>query len=199
MKIGYNKWYRLGLCLLMIISMLFLWSTRFDELMYHTFGKKELLEIGDAQGFDINNPKFKANSYVSVSGILGNKAATLRGLRAGSFRMGRYQVRHLLGSKIYIEYDEEKYHKDFSPFKNISVKGRLTPFGPGSELDKVRKFFKEYYHRPIDDNAVLIVVDEAPRSEIRYGAFFLLSLILVLFSIFYTARSFWTKEEREED
>lgn len=185
-----SRWYRPALSLLVAIAMVWLWSTRIDELMYHTIGSMDLVELGDATSLSELAPNIPYNKYVEVSGILGNKAATLRGLRAGSFRMGRYQVRHLLGSKLYIEYDESIYHQKFSPFTRVVVRGRLTPFGPGSELQKVRTFFKDYYNQTIDDKAMLLVVDEKPRSEFRYGLLFAVSLLLLVVSIYSSVRWF---------
>lgn len=184
-----NRWYRLLLSLLLLGSIVWLWVGRYDELAYHTMGNKELIDLGDAVSFDKNNnPPF--NRYVSVTGVLGNKAATLSGLRAGAFRFGRYQVRHLLGSKIYVEYNEAQYHNLFSPFTRITVKGRLTPFGRGSELEKVRRFFKSYYNQEVDDHAVLIVVDEEPKSQPVYAILFLLSLAVLILSFYSTFKAF---------
>jgi hypothetical protein len=188
--VGKSRWYRLSLSFLLLVVISWLWSSRIDELVYHTFGKSELIALGDATLFSEIRKNIPVNSFVSVTGILGNKAASLTGLRAGSFRFGRYQVRHLLGSKLFIEYSESKYHKKFSPFTQVSVKGRLVAFGPGSELEKVRTFFKEYYHQPVDDNAMLIVVDEIPRSEFIYGLFFLLSIALLLLSFYFSIKAF---------
>ncbi len=183
-----SPYYRLFLSLVMLSVIGWLWSNRLDELAYHTWSKAELVELGDAKNF--SEQQVPANAYVSVSGVLGNKAATLKGLRAGSFRVGRYQVRHLLGSKLYIEYPEEKYHKNFSPFTRVHVKGRLVSFGSDSELDKVRAFFKDYYNTPVDDKAMLIVVDEEPRSEFIYVLIALISILLVLLSFYFSLRAF---------
>lgn len=188
--VGKSRWSRLLLSLLLLIAIVSLWTTRFDELMYHTVGQSELIDIGDAISFDEQREQIGPNTYVSVTGILGNKAATLNGLRAGSFRFGRYQVRHLLGSKLYIEYDEAKYHQRFSPFTRIVVKGRLVPFGPNSELEKVRRFFKDYYNQSIDDHAMLVVVDEMPRGELKYPLLFAISLAVLLMSFYSSWRGF---------
>lgn len=184
-----SRWYRWALSCLLLVAVLWLWANRFDELKYHTLGSSDLIEIGDALSFDDKRDTIKPNSYVSVEGVLGNKAATLKGLRAGSFRLGPYQVRHLLGSKIYIEYDQEKYHKKFGPFTRVSVKGRLVPFGPGSELERVRMFFKEYYKKEVSDNAMIVVVDETPQSEHRYAILFLLSFGILLASFYSSYRA----------
>lgn len=181
-------WYRPFLSAALLVAMIWLWSTRYDELSYHTWQSSPLIDIGDALSFADKRDAIPANSYVSVNGILGNKAATLSGLRAGSFRLGRYQVRHLLGSKLYIEYNEAKYHKDFPPFSRVGVKGRLIPFGPNSELEKVRAFFKDYYHQAVDDNAMIIVVDEEPRSEPIYAILFLVSIVVLLLSFYQTTK-----------
>lgn len=190
-------WYRLSLTLLLLIAIGWLWHNRFDELAYHTWSQSPLIELGDAVSFEKIREQIPTNSYVSVSGILGNKAASLSGLRAGSFRFGRYQVRHLLGSKLYIEYDEAKYHSRFSPFTRITIKGRLTPFGPGSELNKVRVFFKDYYNQVVDDKAMLIVVDEEPRSQFIYPLILAISIIIVLLSLYFSLRMFWHQQQND--
>ncbi len=184
-----SPWVRFVLSVLLLIAMIWLWSGRFAELTYHTWQGQDLIEIGDATHFEEKRSQIPPNSYVSVTGILGNKAASISGLRAGSLRVGRYQVRHLLGSKLYLEYNESKYHSAFSPFSRVSVKGRLIPFGPGSELAKVREFFKTYYRQPIDDKAMLIVVDEAPRSEMIYALAFFVSILLVVYSFYSSIRA----------
>lgn len=181
-------WYRVALSGLLVVVIVWLWWTRVDELVYHTVGRGNLVELGDATSFSEQQGKIPENSYVSVTGILGNKAATLSGLRAGSFRMGRYQVRHLLGSKLYVEFDEAQYRSQFSPFTRITVSGRLTSFGPGSELEKVRKFFKDYYNQTVDDKAMLIVVDERPRSEPIYAIMFIVSLLVIVVSVYSSVR-----------
>jgi hypothetical protein len=190
--VRFSRWYRLGLSCLLLIVVISLWVTRFDELIYHTLAPGELIDLGDAIAFNNAQNKINLNRHVKITGILGNKAATLSGLRAGSFRMGRYQVRHLLGSKLYVEYNEAKYHKDFNPFTQITVTGRLISFGPGSELQKVRDFFKEYHNQNIDDKAMLIVVDEKPKSEPVYIIFFIASLGLIAASFWSTYKLFRT-------
>lgn len=189
-----NRWYRLLLSLLLTGSIIWLWVGRIDELVYHTKGSSGLIDIGDAVLFSKKEEHVPLNSYVSVTGVLGNKAATLSGLRAGSFRFGRYQVRHLLGSKLYIEYNEAQYHSQFNPFTRVNVKGRLASFGKGSELEKVRVFFKNYYNQDVDDNAMLVVVDEEPRSQIIYILLFLLSMALLAVSYVSTYRAFRARE-----
>lgn len=194
---GRSRWYRLALSALLLVVIGWLWSTRLDELVYHTIHKSELIDLGDATAFSEKQDEIPVNSYVSVSGILGNKAATLSGLRAGAFRFGRYQVRHLLGSKLYVEFDEAKYRGRFNPFTRITVKGRLVPFGVGAELEKVRVFFKEYYNQPVDEKAMLVVVDESPRSEFVYIILFVLSLVMLALSIYSSVK--WLKQPSNED
>lgn len=190
-----SPWYRLALSIVLLAVMIFAWFPRLDELAYHTWGSKELIDLGDATSFAAKADTINPNSYVSVSGILGNKAATLRGLRAGSLRFGRFQVRHLLGSRLYIEYPEEKYHPIFNPFTRVTVKGRLTSFGPNSEMEKVRVFFKEHYNMQIDDKAMLVVIDEEPKTEYRYLVLFLLSIAILLVSFYFSIRGFLGNKE----
>lgn len=190
-----QRWYRLALSCFLLIAVISLWVTRFDELIYHTLASESLIDLGDAIGFDNIKNKDKLNQYVKLTGILGNKAATISGLRAGSFRIGRYQVRHLLGSKLYVEYEEAKYHKYFNPFTQITVTGRLLDFGPNSELKKVRDFFKQYHGQIIDNNAMIIVVDEKPRSEIIYIVFFITSWLLIIISFWSSIKLFRQQED----
>lgn len=192
------RWYRLFLSLLVLSAMIWLWSTRLDELSYHTFQSSDLVDIGDATTFAQQKDDIPINSFVRVKGILGNRAATLSGLRAGSFRIGRYQVRHLLGSKLYIEYKESQYHKQFSPFTHVTVEGRLVSFGKGSELEKVRAFFKEYYHHAVDDNAMLIVVDEKPQSEFIYATLFFISILLLALSFYFSLKGISRPQQQND-
>jgi hypothetical protein len=192
-----SPYYRLALSILLSATICWLWYSRFDELAYHGWAKSELIELGDATNFLELREKVPANSYVSVSGILGNKAATLKGLRSGSFRFGRYQVRHLLGSKLFLEYNEASYNESFRPFSRVRVKGRLVSFGPDSELNKVRQFFKDYYNVTVDDKAMLIVVDEKPRGELVYALFAALSLIIMILSFYFSWRGFRRVEAEE--
>lgn len=184
------RWYRPVLTMVMIGAVVWFWSTRFDELRYHTLGRDQVTAIGDAQAYEGMKDQIPVNSLVSVTGILGNNAATLSGLRTGSLRYGRFQVRHLLGSKLYIEYDEAKYHSSFSPFNRVSVTGRLTSFGTDSEIGKVRDFFNNRYRSPVADDAMLVVVDELPKTQFRYIIAFLISALLVAFSIYSSVRAF---------
>jgi hypothetical protein len=193
-----HAWYRLALSILLFFAVWWFWSSRFDELSYHTIAKSELVDMGDASTYASREKSIPFNSYVSVTGILGNKAATLRGLRAGSLRFGRYQVRHLLGSKIYIEYHEGTYHKKFQPFTRVDVQGRLVSFGPGSELQKVRDFFEKYHNVKIDNNAMLVVIDEKPRSEILYSLIFLITMIVLVISFYFSLRDILAKSKSLE-
>jgi|SRR5579871_46068 len=188
-----SRWYRFLLSILLLLAMIWLWSSRVKELAYHTWQSPEIIDIGDARNFEDKRLSLPSNSYVSVSGTLGNKAATISGLRAGAFRFGRYQIRQLLGSKLYVEYNEQKYHSKFNPFTHISVTGRLIPFGTGAELAKVRDFFQQYYHQPVDERAMIVVVDEKPQSEIIYPVLFIASILLIVLSFCFSARAFWSR------
>lgn len=197
-----SPWYRLALSIVLLGVMLMGWLPRLDKLYYHSMGKRELIDMGDATAFSEKSSSVKPNSFVEISGILGPQAATLRGLRVGSFRYGRYQIRHLLGSKIYIEYPEEKYHPLFNPYTRVTVKGRLSSFGPDSELGKVRDFFASHYHKPIDPQAMLVVVDEEPRTEFIYVVLFVFSMAILLVSFYFSIRGLIQRkkaEQREQD
>lgn len=189
-----SPWYRLALSIVLLGVMIFAWQTRFDELIYHSVARNKLIEIGDATNFNEIKETIKPNSYVQLSGILGNKAASISGLRAGSLSFGRFQIRHLLGSNLYIEYPEGKYHPIFNPFTRVTVRGRLTSFGPDSEMNKVREFFKKHYHKAIDDSAMLVVVDEEPQSQARYAVLFLISLAILALSFYFSLRGLLRKD-----
>ena len=83
--------------------------------------------------------------------------------------------------------------KEFSPFKRITITGRLSAFGPGSELEKVRQFFKSYHHSVVNDRAMLITVDEVPKKEWKYPVFFTISILLVILSFYFSIRGFFIK------
>lgn len=180
------KYMRLAVTLIMIATVSFFWYTRLDELYYHTFASSELIDLGNAVDFASKENSIKANTYVSVTGVLGNKAATLRGLRAGSLRYGRYQVRNLIGSKLFLEFDESKYLPSFNQFTRVAVQGRLVSFGPNSELESVRDFYKEYYKSPVDEKAMIIIVDETPKTEFRYAVLFIITLLLFGISLYFS-------------
>jgi hypothetical protein len=184
--------YRIALSIVLLCVVCGFWYTRFDELAYSMWQNPNVIELGDATSFLEHS--IKPNSYVKITGILGNQAATLKGLRTGSLRYGTFQVRHLLGSKLYIEYDQERYHQSFNPFTRVEISGRLVSFGPGSDLEKVRDFFARHYKRPIADNAMLVVVDEKPRSQWRYLLCFCLSIMLVTLSFYLAIMSLKNKK-----
>lgn len=182
----FAKYSRLLLSFLMLIAIVFFWYTRFDEFVYHTFSSKQIIDLGNAQDLNRENQKEYFNKFVNISGVLGNKAATLNGLRSGSLRYGRYQVRNLIGSKIFIEFDEEKFLSKFSQFSRITVQGRFIPFGSAPELSSVRDFYKKYHKMNIDKDAVIVVVDENPKTQWRYLIAFIITLIIISISL-YTA------------
>lgn len=182
----FAKYSKLLLSFLMIVAIVFFWYTRFDELIYHSFASKELIDLSNAQELNRETQEKYFNKFVSITGVLGNKAATLNGLRSGSLRYGRYQVRNLIGSKVFIEFDEEKYLPKFSQFTKVTVQGRFVPFGTAKELSSVREFYQKYHKMTIDKDAVIIIVDEFPKTQWRYLIAFILTLIIVSIS-FYTA------------
>lgn len=190
-----NQWVKLFLSILVLLSFVWLWNTRFDELAYHTWQHHDLLELGEATSVDFT--KIPDNTFVHITGVLGTKAATIRGMREGSFRYGPFQIRPIVGSKVYLEFDQDKYLNQFVPFSRIDIKGRLASFGPGSDLQKVRDFFAKQYGKVVDGDARIIIVDEEPRTQWRYLFLFICSLLVVAFSFFVSLQTFWANHKRK--
>ncbi|MCP4499466.1 MAG: hypothetical protein GY822_05805 [Deltaproteobacteria bacterium] len=167
-----------------------------EELRYH-FNDAALVHLGDAPDLPMD-PPLPINAYVSIHGVLGNKAATVSGLRPGSMRRGPVQVRQLLGSHVYVEFDQEKYKKKFNQFSEVSVAGRLADFGPNSELTAVRNYLINTQGLRIPDHARLLVVDEIPGEMLRYPIAFLLAILMATSSLFFMIRSFRTRVVDED-
>jgi hypothetical protein len=111
---------RILLTLTLAFALFWIWSDRVDELAYFLKPQKlrDLGSVVSIKTFD----DIPDNSYIQISGILGNKAATVTGVRTGSFRYGPIQVRNVLGSPVFVEFDETRYQKNFVPFQEIKVR-----------------------------------------------------------------------------
>lgn len=160
-----------------------LWPT-FDELQFH-FAEPKLVQLGNASNVARPLPQ---DVYAQVHGVLGNKAATVSGLRPGSLRRGPIQVRQMLGAPIYVEFDQEA-HPKWSAFTEVTVKGRLIGFGRGQELRPVSDYFSQKHGMQFPADARLLVVDEAPGTMWRYPIAWGLSSLIALLSIIFLLRS----------
>lgn len=176
---------RIFLSTMLLIGVSWIFYDRIGELQYF-FAPSSLVQLGDV----LSLPPEKSlpiNQYVELKGILGNRAAAIKGLRGGSFRVGTFQVRHLLGSPIFVEFDQSLASK-MTAYTQVTLRGRLADFSPGGELGRVRKFFETRLKMEIPPNARLLIVDEKPMQEWRYPILFVLGFVLVLTSFYFTLR-----------
>lgn len=158
-----------------------MWPTR-DELAYH-FSSAEVVDLGDAAALDPAEP-LPLEVPVRVTGVLGNKAAVISGaFRPGSYRSGPVQVRQLLGAPIFVEFDQDALGDEYTAFTRVTVEGRLSDFGPGSELEAARRYFWERFGLALPDDARVLIVGEMPGEMWRYPALLLLALLLAATSV----------------
>ena len=178
---------RIVLSALVMLSLAWLLQDSVDELKYH-FSGQEIQDLGGAVSV-LSEKDLPLEQYVRVQGILGNKAATISGLRPGSLRRGPVQVRHLLGTPIYVEFDQDTYLESYSPFTEVMIEGRLSDFGAQSELTAVRDYFWNRFRIEVPSNARLLIADERPGEMWRYPIGFLLCGLLALTSLIFLFKS----------
>lgn len=153
------EWHRVALTL--FVCGLLAWACQplLDEVRFH-FSKQPLQELGDITGKPA--AELPLETYVRLSGVLGNKAATIDGVRWGSLRTGPIQIRQLLGTPLYVEFPQDAAHKKYQAFSRLSFEGRIVSFAPDSEIAIVRDFFKKRHGIEPPADARLLVVDERP-------------------------------------
>ena len=181
---------------MVIFAMVWLAVPWQDEIAYH-FSDKKAVDMGDAIGVMSRLPA-EPDAYVSMQGILSNKAATISGLRPGSLRMGPVQVRQFLGASIFVEFDQDSLLDRYQMFTQISVSGRLQDFGPDSELAVAYAYFKDRLKMKIPENAKLLIVDEKPGTLWRYPITLGLCLLIALYSVISLIRSMRVRLVQEE-
>lgn len=160
-----------------------------DEFRYH-FSATELVDIGDATNIGPENVP-PLGAYVKVTGVLGNKAASLSGvLRPGSLRGGPVQIRQVLGSALFIEFDQESLLERYTTFTRVTVEGRVASLSPGGDLDRVRQYFESQLGLRLPPEARVIVVGEKPGEMWRYPVAFAIAALLALSSVFFTVRAY---------
>ena len=95
---------RVLLTLASLAALAWLLQPLVDEFRYH-FSDAELVDIGDATNIGPENVP-PLGAYVKVTGVLGNKAASLSGvvrpgsLRGDPFKFARYWAQHYSWSSI---------------------------------------------------------------------------------------------------
>lgn len=178
---------RVLLSVMLLAGLSWIWMDRLDELAYF-FNTQELRHLGQASQIQ-DLPNIPEDTFVEVEGTLGADVQILKGVRTGSFRIGPIEIRRLLGSAIFVEYDQEKYKNALVPLEPVRLVGRLVGFDDRSELKRESAFLKSKLKSEFPAQARLLVVDEAPFSDWRYPIFFLLSLLALL-------ASFWSALRR---
>jgi len=164
------------------------WPTR-DELAYH-FDERPVMDLGDVAGLDQQQP-LPEQRFVRATGVLGNRAAVVSGaFRPGSYRRGPVQLRQLLGSHIFVEFDQETLAETYRPFSRVTVEGRLVNFGPNSELAAVRGYFRDRFAMLLPDDARILITGEKPGELQRYPVLALFCLLAALGSLGFLLASF---------
>jgi hypothetical protein len=155
-----------------------------DEIAFH-FHDAVPVELGDADRVDA--AALVDGSFVRVTGVLGNRAATLGGFRPGSLRKGPIQVRQLLGSPLYVEFDQERHEATYTLFSAHTFEGRVVPFD--GEMQPVRDYFRARLGEDVPATARLLIVDERPGGMGLYLVVLLLCCAAVVASCIALARS----------
>ncbi len=164
-----------------------MWPTR-DELAYH-FSSAQIMDLGAAASLDPQKT-LPLEQPVRLTGVLGNKAAVLSGaFRPGSYRRGPVQVRQVLGAPIFVEFDQDALGDQYTAFTQVTVEGRLTDFGPESELAAARNYFWERFGMRIPDDARVLVVSEMPGQMWRYPILLVLALLIAGTSVTFAVLS----------
>ncbi len=176
--------HRILLTVAVWIALGWLLAPTIDETRFH-FADATVSDLGTAP---LPNRPLPKNTLVRLSGVLGNKAATVSGLRPGSLRRGPIQVRQMLGTPIFVEFDQPS-HPSWTNFTNVTVEGRLVPFGPASELRAVSDYFQQKHAMQFGPQTHLLVVGERPGEMWRYPIAWALAVLIAFLSAFFLIRS----------
>lgn len=159
-----------------------------DELAYH-FSDEPVLDLGDVTS--LGEEPLPVEAHARMTGVLGNKAAMISGaFRPGSYRMGAVQLRQLLGSHIFVEFNQADLAERYTSFTRVTVEGRLVDFGPESELAAARQYFFDRFGMALPDDARLLIVGERPGEMWRYPLLLLFCAVLALASLTFLLASF---------
>lgn len=179
-----------------LLALVWLCAPILDEVRYHFSGQK-ITDLGDAAALPPDTP-LPTDWYVRVHGILGNKAATVSGVfRPGSYRRGPVQVRQLLGSPIFVEFDQKALGDRYTAFTRVTVEGRLASLGPKSELSVVRDYFKARFGMELPRHARVLIVGERPGQMWRYPILVGVCALVGLTSLAFLARRLLVGRRRQ--
>lgn len=151
--------------LLVIIAVFWLLSPWFDELRFVATAQQPA-DLGDPDGWpaDLVLP---TQTYATVHGVLGHRAARIEGMRPGALRRGPIEVRQLLGAPVFIEYDPDVYPK-WEPFMRVAVRGRLVEFSTTGDQAILHEYFAQQLGIEIPPHARLLILDDKPELMQRY-------------------------------
>jgi hypothetical protein len=179
--------HRVLLTLAVVFALGWLAWPALDEVAYH-FSEPAALDLGDVTL--LGQQALPAERYVRVTGVLGNKAALVSGaFRPGSYRRGPVQLRQLLGSHIFAEFDQGELGERYTSFKRVTLEGRLVDFGPHSELAPARQYFLDRFGMVLPDDARVLIVGERPGQLWGYALLLALCALLSLVSVGFLVKS----------
>ncbi len=160
-----------------------LWSDRLEGLLYH-FSPNKLLSVGNVLKIEREHYAHLVGKYVQLNGVLGAKAANMSGLHPGSLRMDAVQIRQVLGSPVFVQFNPIDHPDYQKAFMQVTVRGRLIRLNPRGPLKQLHTFFARHSAGGMPDQTYVLLADEQPWSRMgwRYPAGLLLSLLLLAFS-----------------
>ncbi len=158
-----------------------LWSDRIDGLLYH-FSLRQQLVLGDVLQVKPQQYEQATGRYVSLEGILGAKAANMSGLHPGSLHTRAVQVRQLLGSPVFVEFERKQQSNEQRAFSQVTVTGRLVLLTPTGRLKKLWQFFQHNFATNMPQQAYLLITHERPWHLWHYPLLFVVTLVLCGYS-----------------
>ena len=160
---------------------IWLWSDRIDGMLYH-FSQQQKASLGDVLHLQPKQYAQATGQYVSLKGVLGAKAANMSGLHPGCLHMRSVQIRQLLGSPVFVEFDPQQKSGKQQAFSQITVEGRLVQLTAQGRLKKLWHFFQHNFATNMPQQAYLLITHEHPGKMWHYPLFFMASLIICAYS-----------------
>ncbi|MEM7589819.1 MAG: hypothetical protein AAF320_06675 [Myxococcota bacterium] len=173
---------QLLIALTLIGMVTWLWSDRIDGLFYH-FSSRQKIVLGDALQVKPEQYDQATGRYVRLEGVLGAKAANMSGLHPGSLRARAVQIRQLLGSPVFVEFDPQQQSGNQRAFSQVAVEGRLVLLTPQGRLKQLWHFFQRNFATTMPQKAYLLITHEHPWSMWHYPLFFIVSFAVCAYSL----------------
>jgi hypothetical protein len=149
-----------GLCATMIAG---LW----DDVRYD-LSDQALRDLGRAEEADLDPAALPDDSYVQISGVIGNRGAVVKGGRVSSLIYPERWYRQLVGSPILIEIevgDDEARRERFGMFNDLTLRGRARRIHAHGDYQSVVAFYRQRYGYEIPPHGVVISVDRVPGQQ----------------------------------